>query len=103
MPAPFGARGGPRRPGPGQFPARRLFAPQFTYMAVTRDENNAPRGNCRVILFEAQTNQQIAETISDGAGNFSLSAGTNSGMFYTRAYKIGSPDLGGITVYFSIP
>jgi hypothetical protein len=73
----------------------------FTLTGTTTDGVGAPLGNCRVIAY--QTGWQyvqdapviIAETTSDGSGNFSMLLRNID--YQLTAYKPGSPDLAGIT------
>jgi hypothetical protein len=73
----------------------------FTMTGVTRDSTGAPLGNCRVVAYQTgwQTVQDapaiIAETISDGSGNFSMLLRRID--YQLTAYKPGSPDVAGIT------
>jgi hypothetical protein len=73
----------------------------FTLTGTTTDGAGAALGNCRVIAY--QTGWQyaqdapviIAETVSDGSGNFSIDLRNID--YQLTAYKPGSPDLAGIT------
>jgi hypothetical protein len=73
----------------------------FTLTGTTTDGAGAALGNCRVIAY--QTGWQyagnapviIAETTSDGSGNFSMLLRNID--YQLTAYKPGSPDLAGIT------
>ena len=80
-----------------------LKAPQFTgsfsISGVTRDSSGVALASCRVDLFQADAfRTRIATTTSDGSGNFSLTVSQNSGAFFLRAYKSGSPDVAGTSV-----
>jgi len=74
------------------------FYGSFQFTGVTRDSNGTALGNCDVHLFQTGTDIEIAQTVSDGSGNFTFSIGNNAGFFYIVAYKPGSPDLAGTTV-----
>ena len=74
------------------------FTGSFVITGITRDSVGAALGNCVVHLFQAGTDIEVAETTSDGSGNFSFSIGNNAGFFYIVAYKAGAPDLSGTTV-----
>ena len=71
---------------------------RFSLVGVTRDASDVALGNCVVKLFEAATDIKIAQTTSDGSGNFSFNVGTNAGFFYYVYYKAGSPDVAGTSV-----
>jgi hypothetical protein len=66
----------------------------FRLTGVTRDSAGVPLGNCRVHLFNS-ADVEIAETVSDGSGNFSFTTDQNSGTYYLVAYLAGSPDRAG--------
>lgn len=74
------------------------FYGSFQLVGVTRDSSDVALGNCVVKLFEAATDIKIAQTTSDGSGNFSFNVGTNAGYFYYVYYKAGSPDVAGTSV-----
>lgn len=68
---------------------------------VTYDLASAPLAGCRVVVFEtgriAQTGcPVVAETISDGSGNYSVEVPLNT-AYQAIAYLPGSPDVAGIT------
>lgn len=74
-------------------------APPLTYKVsgYTRDQNNNPLGNCTVVLFDANTDQKIASTVSGSDGYYEFTGLPSRGPYYLRAYKSGSPNLIGIT------
>ena len=74
------------------------FYGSFSISGVTRTSAGATLGNCAVHLFESATDIEIAQTTSDGSGNFTFVIGTNAGFFYIVAYKPGSPDVAGTSV-----
>ena len=68
---------------------------------VTRDNTSAVLGNCRVVVLETSkiaVGQMpvIAETTSDGSGNYSIEVLINT-SYQEISYKQGSPDVAGIT------
>lgn len=72
----------------------------FTLTGTTTDGAGAALGNCRVIarqtgLMAVGVPQIIAETVSDGSGNFTMLLRNID--YQLTAYKPGSPDLAGIT------
>ena len=64
---------------------------------VTVDSTGTPLGNCTVDLFRVGDNSWVARTTSDGSGNYSFTLPENAGLFFTRAYKVGAPDVFGTT------
>lgn len=75
------------------------FTGSFTISGVTRDSNGVPLAACSVDLFKTDAfDTWIAQTTSDGSGNYSFTLGSNSGYFWLRAYKPGSPDVAGTTL-----
>jgi hypothetical protein len=82
------------------YPAQESYQ-VFMLAGTTTDGAGAPLGSCRVIAY--QTGWQyvqdapviIAETTSDGSGNFSMLLRNID--YQLTAYKPGSPDLAGIT------
>jgi hypothetical protein len=74
---------------------------QFLMTGVTVDRNGTPLGNCRVIAYQSSWRAVpdlpvvIAETISDGSGNFSMLL--RNIAYQLTAYLPGSPDRAGIT------
>lgn len=83
-----------------------LFADQqsyqvFTLTGTTVNGSGAAVGDCRVIAYQSgwryvgAGTKIIAETISDGSGNFSMLLRNID--YQLVAYKEGSPDLGGVT------
>lgn len=64
---------------------------------VTKDSNGAALASCVVQLFRTVDDVFMFESVSDGAGNYELTA-LGSGPFYIVAYKAGAPDVAGTTV-----
>lgn len=79
---------------------RTLFSGTFTISGRTRDEDGVPLGSCAVHLFETATDIEVAETISDGSGNYTFTVGDNAATYYVVAYKPGAGafDRAGTTV-----
>lgn len=77
---------------------RQSFKGSFSINGITRDSADAPLGNCETHLFQTESDVQLDEGISDGAGNYSFTEGSNSGNVYIVAYKPGSPDVAGTSV-----
>lgn len=69
----------------------------FTLTGITRDSTGAVLGNCDVYVFKTGDNVNVAQTISDGSGNYSIILPTNLRHFVV-SYKVGSPDVTGATV-----
>ena len=94
-----GARGtGPNYNGPFFNSQKQKFLGSFSITGITRDNAGAALGSCRVELMRTGGDTFVAETISDGSGNFTLVTPNNSGTFYLVAYKVGSPDKAGTSV-----
>lgn len=74
---------------------------RFTLNGTTVDGSGAALANCRVVaqqsswIYVGQAPETIAETVSDGSGNFSLTLRNID--YQLVAYKAGSPDQAGIT------
>jgi hypothetical protein len=77
-------------------------AVNFSIIGVTRDSAGAILGACRVELYPTARDVSIAETVSDGSGNFAFDM-PGTGPFYLVAYKQGSPDVAGTTVNTILP
>jgi hypothetical protein len=70
-------------------------APAIT--GVSRDNTGAALGACVVKCYRAWDDLMIAQTVSDGSGNFTLNPST-SGPYYLVWYLAGSPDRAGTSV-----
>lgn len=84
----------------GNFPRFRsqpLAQKNPTITGVTRDSSGFPLGTCAVRCFRTADDRFMAETTSDGSGNFTIFA-TGTGPFYLVAYKAGTTDVAGTTV-----
>lgn len=74
------------------------LSPASVFIAgVTKDGTGAALGGCTVQLFRTWNDEYLGETMSDGAGNYSILA-PGSSPFYLVAYKVGAPDVAGTTV-----
>ena len=83
-----------------------IFVPQNAYIVgVTRDSNSNPLGGCTVYLYSTVSLALIAQTVSDGSGNYTF-VGPKSpagGSFFVVAYLPGSPDVAGTTINTLVP
>ena len=88
--------------GHSYFSTPRLKAPQFkgsfSISGITRDASGVALGECAVDLFLSAEDTLVAQTVSDGSGNYSFVVNGNSQNYYIRAYKVGSPDMAGTSV-----
>ena len=80
------------------FPERNLWI-----TGITKDAMGEALGSCTVKLFDKNTDIESNSTISDAAGNFTLSipkglSQTQETTWQLMAYKAGIPDVVGITV-----
>lgn len=81
--------------------------PIFTLNGITVDGTGTPVGGVRVIVYQSgwryvQTGEKIiAEAVSDGSGNFSFLVRNID--YQLVGYKVGSPDLGGVTRQDVVP
>ena len=79
----------------------------FTLVGITKTGAGVAEGNCRVIAYQSGWRTVpdapviIAETVSDGSGNFTLNLRNID--YQLTAYKEGSPDLAGITRQDVVP
>lgn len=80
---------------PRPFAARPLSPQAFAITGVTRNSAGTPIGGCRVCLFMADFDTKIAETVSDGSGNFSFAA--TAGPYWCAAWD-GAGAVAGITM-----
>lgn len=65
-----------------------------TLSGVSRDANGARLANCQILIFRTQDKSLVAETVSDGNGDWSISM-LKGGPFFFVEYKVGSPDVFG--------
>lgn len=87
-------------PRPGKLQALRTVrgVANFRISGQTLDSGGSALASCIVQLFRTGDDSLVAETTSDGSGNYSFTLPYNSGTFYAVAYKQGSPDVMGTTV-----
>lgn len=85
--APFLRRSSPvgNTGGPGQFTTRRSTAQAF-WTGVTRDALLVAVPNVPVYLFDAATGAMIAQTISDGSGNFTFQVPGNATPYFVAGF-----------------
>ena len=75
---------------------------RFQITGVTRDSAGTALGTCRVVMLEVGRIAKgempvVAETISDGSGNYTIEVALNT-AHQGIAYKDGSPDVAGISI-----
>lgn len=68
-----------------------------TVTGVTKNAAGTALGGCLVAIYATPTNAVIETGVSDGSGNYTLSANV-SGPYYVVAYLAGAPDVEGTTV-----
>lgn len=68
----------------------------LTISGQTLDSTSAPLAGCFVELELASDGTRIATTTSDASGNYSFTVG-NPVCYQVTAYKVGSPDVAGIS------
>ena len=79
----------------------------FTLTGITKTGAGVALGNCRVVSYQSgwryvdNAPVVIAETVSDGSGNFTLNLRNID--YQLTAYQEGSPDLAGITRQDVVP
>lgn len=88
----------------GNFPVKRvlMMAPQFKralfVSGVVRNGAGAAVVGATVDLFTDDAIKQfIGQTITDGAGAYSIRVPTNATTYFARMYVVGSPDRAGTT------
>jgi hypothetical protein len=64
---------------------------------VTRNSTGVALGSCVVDLYRTENESWIANTTSDGSGNYSFQI-LVGGPFFIVAYKAGGPDVFGTSV-----
>ena len=77
---------------------RAYFRGGFAISGVTRDSGGSPLAGCQVHLHEAGTDTKIAESVSDGAGAYTLRTPHNAGFFYVVAFNPADGTVAGTTV-----
>lgn len=77
--------------------ARALAPTIWVLSGVSRDGTGATLASCQVLVFSTVNKEFIAETTSDGSGNWSVYV-TRGWPFFLVEYKAGSPDVAGTSV-----
>lgn len=67
----------------------------MTISGVSRDATGVALGGCRILVFRTADNTLVGETISDGAGAWSLTNIAPVGALFYVEYKAGAPDIFG--------
>lgn len=88
----------------GRHPCLDIFveaSSQWLLSGITRDNVGVALGDCQVAILETgriavDGAPVVAQTVSDGAGNYSVAVPTNT-AFQAIAYKAGTPDVAGIS------
>ena len=70
----------------------------FGISGITKDASGNILGNCTVNLFADGSEQWLQQTISDDAGFFSFT-GIGVGAIFMTAYRVGSPEVDGISIH----
>jgi hypothetical protein len=73
------------------------------FNGVTRDGNGNPLGGVTVKLFNTINDVKVAQTVSDGSGNWSIAPPNVSGTFFVVEYLAGAPDRAGTSVNTLVP
>jgi len=74
------------------------FTGTFSIVGVSRDSAGVALAFCKVSLFIADAfDQRIAQTTSDGSGNYSFTVPSNANSYWVAMYKAGSPNLAGVS------
>lgn len=71
-------------------------------IGISRSSTGAVLGNCQVMVFRTEDRSLVAETTSDGSGNWSVSL-MKGGPFFLVEYKAGVPDVAGTSVNTLVP
>lgn len=92
---------------PRSFGKKRFRSPSFSTSSVfvtgvTKDSAGAALAGCTVQIFRTWNDEFLGETISDGAGNYSIRA-HGTAPFYLVAYLAGGTDVAGTTVNTILP
>jgi hypothetical protein len=66
-------------------------------VGITRDATGAPLAGCTVDLFRTLDDVKMDTAVSDAGGNFAFSVSLST-AYYLVAYKVGAPDVAGVTV-----
>ena len=93
-------------PNPANTPAKeervwdRVYASTGENMVlsgVSRDNSGATLGNCQVLVFRTSDKALVAETISDGSGNWSIRM-MEAGAMFLVLYKAGGTPVAGTSL-----
>jgi hypothetical protein len=95
-----------KRTGPNEAPAfqpmfnsaRQRFRGNFSISGQTINAAGSPLADCMVELNDSRNDVEYTETVSDGSGNYSFTIPWNSWHWQVIAYKVGSPDVAGVSV-----
>ena len=70
---------------------------QLWLTGVSRDSAGSPLGNCTVKIFRTFDDVKVAQTVSDGSGNWSRQISELGPFFYVE-YLAGAPDRAGTSI-----
>jgi hypothetical protein len=73
-----------------------------TLSGQTLDSTGAVLAGVSVMIFRTENKSFVGETVSDGAGQWTISMNLG-GPFFAVSYKAGAPDVAGTTVNTLIP
>lgn len=74
------------------------FTGTFSIAGISRDSAGSALAFCNVRLFKASAfDEKVAETTSDGSGNYTFTVPSNSDAYWVAMYKSGSPNLAGVS------
>lgn len=77
-------------------------AKNYFLTGVSRDAFGVALASCKVMVFRAEDKSFVAETVSDGIGNWSICV-MQGGPFFLVQYKAGVPDYAGTSVNTLVP
>lgn len=86
---------------PGQIPAaNQAYQARATYTitGITREGNGNALGNFYVYLYQKDTMAFVAQTISDGSGNYSFTVPNNSTEYFVVIHREDVVSLAGVTL-----
>lgn len=69
----------------------------YLIAGITRDNTGVPLGLCVVKAYRTVDDVFVAQTLSDGTGNYTISVPSQA-AHYLVAYLVGAPDVAGTTV-----
>lgn len=70
----------------------------YRVVGVTRDSFGNVLPGCTVRLFKTSGDVKVAQTVSDGSGNYIFTNCAPGTAYYIVAYLAGSPDVAGTSV-----